>query len=119
MQHQQSQQMMPPSLMAARAPMLYAQQHPYLALQQQQALQSQLGTSSTVTSGQHMLQSEPNVAGNGSGAFPDLGPSMTGEGLLAVSRGMGSASKQDAGSIGSGEGRRGYLGAQSAKKEAH
>ena len=116
MQHQQSQQMMPQSLMAARAPMLYAQQHPYLALQQQQALQSQLGMSSTGMGGIHMLQSEPNVGGNGTGAFSDLGRSMTGEGLSAVSRGLGSASKQDVGSVGSAEGRRGYLGGQGADK---
>ncbi|RVW53515.1 GRF1-interacting factor 1 [Vitis vinifera] len=116
MQHQQSQQMMPQSLMAARAPMVYAQQHPYLALQQQQALQSQLGMSSTGMGGIHMLQSEPNVGGNGTGAFSDLGRSMTGEGLSAVSRGLGSASKQDVGSVGSAEGRRGYLGGQGADK---
>lgn len=116
MQHQQSQQMMPQSLMAARAPMLYAQQHPYLALQQQQALQSQLGMSSTGMGGIHMLQSEPNVGGNGTGAFSDLGRSMTGEGLSAVSRGLGSASKQDVGSVGPAEGRRGYLGGQGADK---
>ena len=88
--------------------MFYAQpqQHPYLAMQQQQqeeeaALQSQLGMSSTGMGGINMLQSEPNAGGgNGTGAraLSDIGRGMTGEGLSAVSvsRGLGSASKQDA-----------------------
>lgn len=108
-QQQQSQQMMPQSLMAPRAPMLYAQQHPYLAMQQQQqALQNQLGMSSTGMGGIHALQNEPNVGGNGTG--------MIGEGLSSVSRGLGVASKQDMGGMGSTEVRRGYLGGQSTDK---
>lgn len=108
-QQQQSQQMMPQSLMAPRAPMLYAQQHPFLAMQQQQqqALQNQLGMSSTGMGGIHVLQNEPNVGGNGTG--------MIGEGLSSVSRGLGVASKQDMGGMGS-EVRRGYLGGQSTDK---
>lgn len=65
-QYMQGQQMTQQQLMAARSSLLYAQQ-PYSALQQQQALQSQLGmTSSAAPSGLHMLQSEA------ASAFPDF-----------------------------------------------
>ncbi|CAL5390961.1 unnamed protein product [Camellia sinensis] len=102
-QHQQAQQMTPQSLMAARSSMLYSQQQ-FSALQQQQALHSQLGMSSGGSSGLHMLQSEANSSGTtggalGAGGFPDFGRGSTGEGLQASGRG-----KQE---IGSSEGRGG------------
>ncbi|KAF5937680.1 hypothetical protein HYC85_025186 [Camellia sinensis] len=102
-QHQQAQQMTPQSLMAARSSMLYSQQQ-FSALQQRQALHSQLGMSSGGSSGLHMLQSEANSSGTtggalGAGGFPDFGRGSTGEGLQASGRG-----KQE---IGSSEGRGG------------
>ncbi|KAF6175048.1 hypothetical protein GIB67_039596 [Kingdonia uniflora] len=81
-QHQQAQQMMPQSLMAARASMLYAQ--PLSAMQQQQAMHGQLGMSSSGNSGLHMMHNEGNVG-----------------------YGVTVASKQDMGSGGSGDGRGG------------
>ncbi|CAL5429487.1 unnamed protein product [Camellia sinensis] len=82
-QHQQAQQMTPQSLMAARSSMLYSQQQ-FSALQQQQALHSQLGMSSGGSSGLHMLQSEANSSGTtggalGAGGFPDLGVAPLGK----------------------------------------
>ncbi|RDX68146.1 GRF1-interacting factor 1 [Mucuna pruriens] len=110
MQGQQAQQMTPQQLMAARSSLLYTQQ-PFSALQQQQAMHSQLGASS----GLHMLQSEGsnvNVGSGsgtmgGSGGFPDFVRGSTGEGLhsAAAGRGIIGSSKQDIG--GSGEGRGG------------
>ncbi|CAL5386003.1 unnamed protein product [Camellia sinensis] len=102
-QHQQAQQMTPQSLMATRSSMLYSQQQ-FSALQQQQALHSQLGMSSGGSSGLHMLQSEANSSGTtggalGAGGFPNFGRGSTGEGLQASGRG-----KQE---IGSSEGRGG------------
>ncbi|GAV66767.1 SSXT domain-containing protein [Cephalotus follicularis] len=115
MQHQQPQQMTPQSLMAARSSMLYSQQ-PYSALQQQQALHSQLGMSSGGSTGLHMLQSEGSTAGGhgglGAGGFPDFGRGSSGEGLHTGSRGMAGGSKQDMGSVGSAEGRGGSSGGQ-------
>ncbi|XP_041018689.1 GRF1-interacting factor 1-like [Juglans microcarpa x Juglans regia] len=108
MQHQQAPQMTPQSLMAARSSMLYSQQ-PFSALQQQQALHSQLGMSSSGSGGLHMLQNDASHAG-GSGAlggFPDFGRGSTGEGLQGGSRGMAGGSKQDIGNAGSAEGRAG------------
>ncbi|OAY44273.1 GRF1-interacting factor 1 [Manihot esculenta] len=106
MQHQQAQQMTPQSLMAARSSMLYTQQQ-FAALQQQQALHSQLGMSSGGSSGLHMLQSEASTAGGsgglGAGGFPDFGRDAGG-------RGMACGSKQDIGSAGSAEGRGGNSG---------
>ncbi|KAF7805216.1 GRF1-interacting factor 1 [Senna tora] len=64
LQGQQAQQMSQQQLMAARSSLLYAQQ-PYAALQQQQALHSQLGMSSS-SANLHMLQTD-HVA-----AFPDF-----------------------------------------------
>lgn len=66
MQGQQAQPMTQQQLMAARSSLLYAQQ-PYSALQQQQALHSQLGMASS-GAGLHMLQTE----GATSSAFPDF-----------------------------------------------
>ncbi|CAM8931949.1 unnamed protein product [Rhodiola kirilowii] len=60
-QHQQAQQMTPQSLMAARSSMMYNSQNPYAALQQHQALHSQLGMSS---GGLHMLQGEATAGGS-------------------------------------------------------
>lgn len=109
MQHQQAPQMTPQSLMAARSSMLYSQQ-PFSALQQQQALHSQLGMSSS-GSGLHMLQNDASHAGGsgglGVGGFPDFGRGSTGEGLQGGSRGMAGGSKQDIGNAGSAEGRAG------------
>ncbi|KAK7269171.1 hypothetical protein RIF29_21887 [Crotalaria pallida] len=95
MQAQQAQQMSQQQLMAARSSLLYSQQG-YSALQQQQALHSQLGMSSGASSGLHMLQGEAaSVGGNaatiGSGGFPDF------------ARGLGSG-KQDIGSSAEGRG---------------
>ncbi|KAF8392248.1 hypothetical protein HHK36_022590 [Tetracentron sinense] len=107
MQHQQAQQMTPQSLMAARSSMLYAQQ-PLSALQQQQALHSQLGMSSGGNNGLHMLHSEANAhSALGTGNFAELGRGTAGEGLQAASRGVTVASKQDVRSSGSAEGRGG------------
>ncbi|KAK4273571.1 hypothetical protein QN277_021948 [Acacia crassicarpa] len=66
-QYMQGQQMTQQQLMAARSSLLYAQQ-PYSALQQQQALHSQLGmTSSAAPPGLHnMLPSEA------ASAFPEF-----------------------------------------------
>ncbi|KAF8388194.1 hypothetical protein HHK36_026860 [Tetracentron sinense] len=114
MQHQQFQQMTPQSLMAARSSMLYAQQ-PLSALQQQQALHSQLGMSSGGNNGLHMLHSEANMGasgGLGAGGFPDFGRGTAGESLQAANRGVTGASKQDIGSAGSAEGRGGNSGGQ-------
>ncbi|KAG5549780.1 hypothetical protein RHGRI_014928 [Rhododendron griersonianum] len=102
LQHQQAQQMTPQAIMAARSSALYSQQQ-YLALQQQQALHSQLGMSSGGSSGLHMMQqSEANSSGStggglgGGGGFPVFGL-VTG----------GGGSKQE---MGSGEGRGGSSG---------
>ena len=97
----QPQQMTQQSLMAARSSLLYAQQ-PFAALQQQQALQGQLGMSSSGSPGLHMLQSEASNMG-GSGGFPDFVRSSTAEGLHGASRGIIGSSKQEIGS--SAEGR--------------
>ncbi|KAF6141280.1 hypothetical protein GIB67_024364 [Kingdonia uniflora] len=61
-QHQQAEQMLPQSLMAAPASMLYTQ--PLSAMQQQQAMHDQIGMSSSGNSGFHMMHNEGNV-GNG------------------------------------------------------
>ncbi|KAI8556232.1 hypothetical protein RHMOL_Rhmol05G0236400 [Rhododendron molle] len=102
LQHQQAQQMTPQAIMAARSSALYSQQQ-YLALQQQQALHSQLGMSSGGSSSLHMMQqSEANSSGStggglgGGGGFPVFGL-VTG----------GGGSKQE---MGSGEGRGGSSG---------
>ncbi|XWS42536.1 hypothetical protein CRYUN_Cryun16bG0022800 [Craigia yunnanensis] len=113
MQHQQTQQMTPESLMAARSSMLYAQQ-PFSALQQQQqALQSQLGMSSGGSMGLQMLQSEASTAGGsgalGAGGFPDFGRGSSAEGMHS-GRAMAGGSKQDIGSAGSAAGRGGSSG---------
>ncbi|KAI4301947.1 hypothetical protein L6164_035179 [Bauhinia variegata] len=109
--YMQAQQMSQQSLMAARSSLLYAQQ-PYSALQQQQALHSQLGMSSSGSPGLHMLQSEANNVGGsatiGSGAFPDFVRSSTGEGLQGASRGIIGTGKPDIGT--SAEGRGGNSG---------
>ncbi|XP_042518455.1 GRF1-interacting factor 1 [Macadamia integrifolia] len=114
MQHQQAQQMTPQSLMAARSSMLYAQQ-PLSALQQQQAMHSQLGMSSSGNTGLHMLHGDASVGGNGAlgpGGFPDFGRGTSGDGLQAASRGVTIASKPDIGSGGSADGRGGNSGSQ-------
>ncbi|XP_041022328.1 GRF1-interacting factor 1-like [Juglans microcarpa x Juglans regia] len=109
MHHQQAQQMTPQSLMAARSSM-YGQQS-FSALQQQQALHSQLGMSSGGSAGLHMLQNDANHAGGngalGLGGFPDFGRGSSGEGLQGGSRGIAGGSKQDIGNAGSAEGRGG------------
>ncbi|PSR98023.1 GRF1-interacting factor like [Actinidia chinensis var. chinensis] len=109
LQHQQAQQMTPQSLMAARSSALYSQQQ-FLALQQQQAMHSQLGMSSGGSSGLHMMQSEANSTGGSSGAvsFPVFALGSAGEGLqTATGRGMVGGSKQE---MGSAEGRGGGSG---------
>ncbi|XP_052178341.1 GRF1-interacting factor 1-like isoform X1 [Diospyros lotus] len=110
LQHQQAQQMSSQSLMAARSSLLYSQQQ-FSALQQQQALHSQLGMSSGGSGGLHMLQSEANSTGGtgalGAAGFPDFGRGITGQGLQTAGRGMAGGSKQD---IGSAEGRGGSSG---------
>lgn len=115
LQHQQAQQMTSQSLMAARSSMLYGQQ-PFSALQQQQALHSQLGMSSAGSSGLHILQGEAHSAGGGGalggGGF-DFGRSTAGEGLQAAARGMASGSKHDMGSAMSADGRGGSSGGHS------
>ncbi|GMP68172.1 hypothetical protein CsSME_00027881 [Camellia sinensis var. sinensis] len=63
LQHQQAQQIPPQSLMAASSSMLYSQQQ-FLALQQQEALHSQLGMKSGGRSGLHMRQNEATSAGS-------------------------------------------------------
>ncbi|KAL5712220.1 hypothetical protein ACHQM5_014411 [Ranunculus cassubicifolius] len=101
MQHQQAQQMSQQSLMAARSSMLYAQ--PLSAMQQQQAMHSQLGMNSGGNSGGlHMMHSE-----GGNGGFPDFGRGSGGDGMQSGSRGVTIASKQDVGSGGSGGGNSG------------
>lgn len=65
MQAQQAQQMTQQQLMAARSSLLYAQQ-----LQQQHALQSQLGMNSSGTQGLHMMHNEGST---NVGGFPDFG----------------------------------------------
>ncbi|KAG6737349.1 hypothetical protein POTOM_058865 [Populus tomentosa] len=109
MQHQQAQQMTPQALMAARSSMMQYAQQPFSALQQQQALHSQLGMSSGGSAGLHMMQSEANTAGGsgalGAGRFPDFG-------MDASSRGIAGGSKQDIRSAGSSEGRGGGSGGQ-------
>ncbi|XP_058743973.1 GRF1-interacting factor 1-like [Vicia villosa] len=89
MQAQQAQQMTQQQLMAARSSLLYAQQ-----LQQQHALQSQLGMNSSGSQGLHMMHNEgtTNVGG-----FPDFGRLSTGDG-------MHGSGKQDIGSAGDGRG---------------
>ncbi|CAL5343096.1 unnamed protein product [Camellia sinensis] len=79
---QQAQQMPSQSLMAASSSMLYSQQQ-FLALQQQEALHSQLSMKSGGSSGLHMLQSEANSAGS----KQDIGSA---EGRGGSSRGHGS-----------------------------
>ncbi|OVA05285.1 SSXT [Macleaya cordata] len=116
MQHQQAQSMMPQSLMAARSSMLYPQQ-PLSAMQQQQALHSQLGMSSGGNNnGLHMMHSEGSMGGGngamGGGGFPDFGRNTAGEGLQGGSRGVTVASKHEVGSGGSAEGRGGNSGGQ-------
>lgn len=116
LQHQQAQQMASQSLMAARSSMLYGQQ-PFATLQQQQALNSQLGMSSGGSGGLPILQGEAHSAG-GSGAigsvgFPDFGRGPAGEGLPAGGRGMASGSKHDMGGAMSAEGRGGSSGGHS------
>lgn len=111
MQHQQAQQMTPQSLLAARSSMLYTQQ-PFSAMQQQQAIHSQLGMSSGGSAGLNMLQSEAgNAGGNGTlgtGGFPDFSRGTAGEGLQAgAGRGMAGGGKQD---MGNAEGRGGNSG---------
>ncbi|XP_058084766.1 GRF1-interacting factor 1-like [Magnolia sinica] len=113
LQHQQAQQMTQQSLMAARSSMLYAQQ-PLSALQQQQALHSQLGMSSGGNNGLHMLHGETGVGGNGglaAGGFPDFRRNA-GEGMQGASSGITGAGKQDPASAGSAEGRGGGAGGQ-------
>ncbi|CAI8603320.1 unnamed protein product [Vicia faba] len=88
MQSQQAQQMTQQQLMAARSSLLYAQQ-----LQQQHALQSQLGMNSSGSQGLHMMHSE----GTNVGGFPDFGRVSNGDGL----HGSG---KQDIGSTADGRG---------------
>ncbi|KAL3523706.1 hypothetical protein ACH5RR_016540 [Cinchona calisaya] len=110
LQHQQAQPMASQSLMAACSSMLYSQQ-PFSALQQQQALHSQLGMSSAGSTGLHILQGEAHTAG-GSGGF-DFGRSTTEEGLQAAARGMASGSKHDIGSTIFAEGRGGSSGGHS------
>lgn len=100
MQHQQSPQMAPQPLLAARSSIMYPQS-PMSALQQQQqlALHSQLSMNSTTTAGFNVFHSDPNMGGNGtlaSGIFPDFG------------RGGGGALKQEMGN----EGRSGNSGGQ-------
>lgn len=112
LQHQQAQQMTPQSLMAARSSMLYPQQQ-FSALQQQQALHSQLGMSSGGGIGFNMLQNDTSNAGGGNGGalgaggFPDFGHSAAGDSLH---RGLAGGSKQDMGATGSAEGRGGSSG---------
>ncbi|XP_020521616.1 GRF1-interacting factor 1 isoform X2 [Amborella trichopoda] len=109
LQHRQPQQMTPQAaLMAARSPMLYAQQ-PLSALQQhqhqqQQALHSQLAmTSSAANNGLHMLHSDTtNLGGSGgamvSGGFPDFGRGSGSSGNLGSGSGnLGSTSDAMAG----------------------
>ncbi|XVF57205.1 hypothetical protein PTKIN_Ptkin06aG0185800 [Pterospermum kingtungense] len=109
--HQQTQQMTPQSLMAARSSMLYAQQ-PFSALQQQ-ALHGHLGMSSGGSTGLHMLPSEASTAvgsgGLGAGGFPDFGRSSSGEGMHG-GRAIAGGSKQDIANAGSTEGRGGSSG---------
>lgn len=93
LQQQQQQSMTPQALMAARSSMLYSQQA-YSALQQSQALHSQMGMSSAGSSGLNMLQGDPHSAGLG-GGYSDFGRVVT------------VAGKQD---IGSAEGRGGNSG---------
>ncbi|RZC52227.1 hypothetical protein C5167_020654 [Papaver somniferum] len=111
LQHQQAQAMTPQSLMAARSSMLYGQQ-PMSAMQQQQAMHSQLGMNSGVSNnGLHMMHSEGGMGGgNGSmgGGFPDFGRSNASEGLQ--SRGVTIASKHEVGNADSNEGRGGNSG---------
>lgn len=99
MQHQQSQQMVshPVMAMAARPSMFYGQQPPYLALQQQAALQSQLGISSAGTCGGHSLQSESSLGSGGTAVFPNFGLSTSGEGWQGASKVAGSSKKEDNG----------------------
>ena len=98
MQAQQAQQMTQQQLMAAHSSLLYAQQ-PFTALQQLQALHSQLSKSSSGSPRPHVLQSEAsNVGGSatmGSRGFPNFGRSSTVEGLQGAGRGMIGSSKQD------------------------
>ncbi|KAJ4845530.1 hypothetical protein Tsubulata_015614 [Turnera subulata] len=93
MQHQQAAQMTPQALMAARSSMLYAQQ-PFSALQQQQALHSQLGMSCGGSTGLHMLQSEASAAGGsggmGAGGFGDFGGSKQDIGSTSTDGGRSS-----------------------------
>ncbi|KAL8092606.1 GRF-interacting factor 1-like [Apium graveolens] len=101
MQHQQSQPMVPDPAIAARPSMFYGQQHPYMALQQQQAMQSQLGISSAGSSAGHSLQSDITLGSGGSAMFPNFGRSVSSEGWQAANRGV--SKKEDNGSTGSVE----------------
>eukprot|EP00268_Persea_americana_P031535 TRINITY_DN30744_c1_g1_i2.p1 TRINITY_DN30744_c1_g1~~TRINITY_DN30744_c1_g1_i2.p1 ORF type:complete len:175 (-),score=45.74 TRINITY_DN30744_c1_g1_i2:238-762(-) len=110
LQHQQAQQMTPSSLAAARSSMMYGQQ-PLSALQQQ-SMHSQLGMSSGVNSGFHLLNSETGMGGNGAltaGSFSDFGRN-NGDGFQAATRSLMGGGKQDGGHVSSSEGR----GSQSA-----
>lgn len=101
LQHQQAQQMMPPSLAAARSSMLYGQQQPLTALQQQ-SMHCQLGMSSGANS-LHLLHGETGVGGNGAlaaGSFPDFGRN-NGDSLQAATRGLMGGGKQESGNGGS------------------
>ncbi|KAI3997117.1 hypothetical protein MKX01_008961 [Papaver californicum] len=78
MQHQQAHALTPQLLMAARTSMLCGQQ-PMFALQQQQAMHSQLGMNSGFNyNGLRMMHSDQGGLGGGNGStmggrFPDLG----------------------------------------------
>ncbi|XXG76607.1 hypothetical protein AAC387_Pa08g0917 [Persea americana] len=103
MQHQQAQQMTPQSLMAAPSSMLYGQQS--LSTLQQQSLHSQLGMSSGVNNGLHLLQGETGVVTTR--GFPDFGRN-SGEVLQLASRGLMGGVKQEPGNGVSLEGRGGH-----------
>ncbi|XP_031488135.1 GRF-interacting factor 1 [Nymphaea colorata] len=96
LQHQQAQALTPQSLMGARSPMMYAQQS-LSALQQQQALHSQLGVSPSGNNGLHMLHGEANLGPSGqipSGSFPDFGRSSAGSGEGIQSAGRATTMEQ-------------------------
>lgn len=103
MQHQQAQQMTPQSLMAAPSSMLYGQQS--LSTLQQQSLHSQLGMSSGVNNGLHLLQGETGVVTTR--GFPDFGRN-SGDVLQLASRGLMGGVKQEPGNGVSLEGRGGH-----------
>ncbi|KAJ8632704.1 hypothetical protein MRB53_026040 [Persea americana] len=103
MQHQQAQQMTPQSLMAAPSSMLYGQQS--LSTLQQQSLHGQLGMSSGVNNGLHLLQGETGVVTTR--GFPDFGRN-SGEVLQLASRGLMGGVKQEPGNGVSLEARGGH-----------